>query len=40
MTCPVCGGNLEEYVPNEHGFHCDTCSYPYPKEKEKKGEDE
>ncbi|MFB5458289.1 hypothetical protein ACE40W_22805 [Enterococcus avium] len=34
MPCPICGGNLEEYIPNEYGFHCDTCNYPYPEDAE------
>lgn len=33
-NCPICGGNLEEGAPNEYGFHCDTCSYPYEEEDE------
>lgn len=30
--CPFCGGVIEEDLPNEYGFHCDTCSYPYDEE--------
>lgn len=37
MACPICGGTLED-GSNEHGFHCDTCDYPYPENNEIKHE--
>lgn len=31
-TYPECGGDLLEGAPNEYGYTCDTCTYPYKEE--------
>jgi len=40
MSCPICGGNLEEGAPNEYGFQCDTCPHPYDELEDKQEEGE